>query len=103
MKVGARSKRGTMWHLSAALLTAVGVAALTVAATAGAAPSRADRVTATDGLFVAYADGTCGNSWRTTVRAEIEDEVTKHPEITKFVYKCAQGKLNQGIANIQSL
>jgi ribose transport system substrate-binding protein len=66
-------------------------------------PARTSSVVAQEKLFVAYADGTCGNSWRTTVRAEIEHEVSKHPEIGKFVYKCAQGKLNQGIANVQSL
>jgi ribose transport system substrate-binding protein len=54
-------------------------------------------------LFIAYEDGTCGNSWRTTVRAEFETEAAKHPEIGKVVYKCAQNKLNQAIADIQSL
>lgn len=93
-----RMKRGAVAAMVAALF-----AAFMLATVATGAPSRSAAPSAESGLFVAYADGTCGNSWRTTVRAEIEDEVSKHPEISKFVYRCAQGKLNQGIANIQSL
>lgn len=83
-------------------LVATLAASLLAAASGGAATSSASRTQADD-LFVAYVDGSCGNSWRTHVRAEIEDEVSKHPEITKFVYKCAQGKLDQGISAIQAL
>jgi len=76
--------------------------ALIVAATAMAGAESA-KSTAQGDLFVAYSDGTCGNSWRTTVRAEFEHEAKKHKEIGRVVYKCAQGKLNQQIADIQSL
>ena len=74
-----------------------------VAVTSGTAATSSPSKTQAEDLFVAYVDGSCGNSWRTHVRAEIEDEASKHPEIKKFVYKCAQGKLNQGISAIQAL
>jgi ribose transport system substrate-binding protein len=55
------------------------------------------------GVFVGYVDGTCANSWRTTVKAELEQEVKAHSEIAKFEYRCAQGDLNKAISNVQSL
>ena len=76
--------------------------ALVFAATAMAG-SQSQASGAQSKLFVAYSDGTCGNSWRTTVRAEFEHDAKRNPAIGKVVYKCAQGKLNQQIADIQSL
>lgn len=84
------------------------VTALTISAAAsggaGASRAPASSASATQGnIFVAYVDGSCANSWRVTVRAELEAEVKKHPEVGKFVYKCAEGNLAKGISIVQSL
>lgn len=68
-----------------------------------AASSEAAAPASDAGLFVAYIDGTCANSWRTTVRAEVEEEVKAHPEISKFEYKCAQGNVDNAVSDIESL
>lgn len=65
--------------------------------------SDAEPSAAGEAVFVGYVDGTCGNSWRVHVRAELEDEIAKHPEIDQFEYVCAQGELDSGIASVQSL
>jgi ribose transport system substrate-binding protein len=101
----ARRVLHTQRRAAVALLGLVAVAAV---AGCGQAGGTADKPAAGGDkagkkLFVAYADGSCGNAWRTTVRAEMEDEVTKHPEIGKFKYTCAHGELSQGIQNIQTL
>ena len=81
----------------------IALLAMLVFAAAALAGSQSRSSSSQDSLFVAYSDGTCGNSWRTTVRAEFETEAKAHREIGRVVYRCAQGKLNQQIADIQSL
>lgn len=92
----------TKIHGTQVVLTIGLLLGLIVAATA-VAGAQSPKSSAQADLFVAYSDGTCGNSWRTTVRAEFEHEAKKQKAISKVVYKCAQGKLNQQIADIQSL
>jgi ribose transport system substrate-binding protein len=87
------------WSVTAA---ASAVAAMTLLAACGGGNSTTAGPTS-DGLFVGYVDGTCANSWRTTVKAELDEEVKAHPEITKYVYRCAQGDLNKANSDIQSL
>lgn len=70
---------------------------------AASTPAESDDGASEGGIFVAYLDGTCGNSWRVHVRAELEDEISKHPEIERFEYVCAQGELDTGISSVQSL
>ena len=54
-------------------------------------------------LFVAYEDGFCANSFRVHARADLELEISRHPEITEFVYSCAEGDLTKYISDIESL
>ena len=55
------------------------------------------------GLFVAYEDGSCGNSLRVHNQAEFEDFSMQNPDIERFVYSCGEGDVSKGIANIQAL
>jgi ribose transport system substrate-binding protein len=100
---GARRMRRVM---AAAALVAV---AGTVAACGGGESTESSGSTGasggdkkTENLSVAYLDGSCANSWRVMVRAELEDEVKKHPEIGKFEYACAQGDLSKAMSQIRA-
>ena len=72
---------------------------------AGALSPEAQAKTAEGKLSVALFTGTCANPLRTTWRAEAEYEIqTKYADSVKNVeWFCAQGDLNQGIAQIKSI
>lgn len=89
------------------------VAALMVAGTATAAMA-ADTVTMGSGAdittmcgtkptVVALADGYGGNTWRRTVVAELKDEASKCPNITKVLYADAAGDPAKANSDINSL
>ncbi len=52
---------------------------------------------------VALADGYGGNTWRKTVLAEIQDEASKCPNITKVLYADAAGDPAKANSDINSL
>ncbi|MBB5157186.1 substrate-binding domain-containing protein [Saccharopolyspora phatthalungensis] len=54
-------------------------------------------------MTVGYADGSGGNSWRKTVRAELEAEAAKCPNIKPVKYTDGKGDTQTAISNVKSL
>jgi ribose transport system substrate-binding protein len=54
-------------------------------------------------ITLSLSDGFGGNNWRRITRGEAEDEASKCPNVTKFVYTDGQANLQKSISDIQSL
>jgi ribose transport system substrate-binding protein len=54
-------------------------------------------------ISLSLSDGFGGNNWRRITRGEAEDEASKCPNVTKFVYTDGQANLQKSISDIQSL
>lgn len=52
---------------------------------------------------IGFADGYGSNSWKRLNRAELEDELSKCPSVTDFIYSDAQGDTQKAISDINSL
>jgi ribose transport system substrate-binding protein len=90
----------------------VAVAALSVTATSAAMAAEATHpdpgpdiktMCGTKPAVVALADGFGGNTWRKTTLAELKDEASKCPNITKVLYTDATGDPAKANSDINSL
>ncbi|TQS43500.1 substrate-binding domain-containing protein [Cryptosporangium phraense] len=52
-------------------------------------------------ITLALADGFGGNAWRQVTRAEAQDEVSKCPSVTSYLYADGQGNTQKAISDIQ--
>jgi ABC-type sugar transport system substrate-binding protein len=54
-------------------------------------------------ISLSLSDGFGGNNWRRITRGEAQDEASKCPNVTKFVYTDGQANLQKSISDIQGL
>src|SRR6188472_3458045 len=88
----------------AAVAAAVGgVAAMLVGGVASGATTAVPSWCGSKKISLSLSDGFGGNNWRRITRGEAEDEASKCPNVTKFVYTDGQANLQKSISDIQSL
>jgi ribose transport system substrate-binding protein len=97
-----RSKRNVLRGVA----VLVALAAIPAVLTSGIASGAAKAVPSWCGskkITLSLSDGFGGNNWRRITRGEAEDEASKCPNVTKFVYTDGQANLQKSISDIQSL
>lgn len=96
--------------------TTTAAAATTTAAAGDTTTTAADDTTTTadaageipdwcgpDEIVLGMTDGFGGNSWRLVTTAAAEDEASKCPSVTEFVYADGQGDTQKAISDIQGM
>jgi ribose transport system substrate-binding protein len=96
------SKRNVLWGVAGL----VALAAIPVVLWSGIASGATKAVPSWCGskkISLSLSDGFGGNNWRRITRGEAQDEASKCPSVTKFVYTDGQANLQKSISDIQSL
>jgi ribose transport system substrate-binding protein len=89
--------------LTAAAVSALAATAVVLTGIASGATSAAPSWCGPKKISLSLSDGFGGNNWRRITRGEAEDEASKCPNVTKFVYTDGQANLQKSISDIQSL
>ena len=56
-----------------------------------------------EGIVVGFSNASISNSWRVFMKANLEYEVSLHPEITEYYYTDADDKPEKQIADVDDL
>jgi ribose transport system substrate-binding protein len=96
------SKRNVLWGV-ATLAALAAIPAVLMSGVASGATKAAPSWCGSKKISLSLSDGFGGNNWRRITRGEAQDEASKCPSVTKFVYTDGQANLQKSISDIQSL